>query len=270
MLLVHGGPGLPGYMRSLGDMLKGRHSVSEYYQRDSALSDAGGPFTIDSYVSDLAAVVSRLRQRRPVVIAHSFGSTIAVEYAKRHSSRIERLILLNPILEGQTWKRFVGRLKKRLRAGDPKIGEKLARAQDELSRCGDAQTRFRAFHRLFDLYWPAYFASGRRPLGLAFKKVDVQAVAKIEKDFLAHLRAGRFTKDLAKIKVPIDHIHGEVDPLPWRIAARILRAKADAYSLRIIRRAGHFPWLDSPARRPFLETLERCIGGRKSESFRRR
>jgi pimeloyl-ACP methyl ester carboxylesterase len=257
LTLVHGGPGLPGYMRTLGSFLKSDFSIAEYYQRDFAPIRAKGPFTIDAYESDLGSVVAG--QRRPAtVIGHSFGAAVAIEYAKRRSPGLERVVLLNPVLDRVTWARFVERLMKKLRSMDPRIDDKLARADAEL-RESAGRERFRAMHRLNDLYWPAYFPSGRKPAGLLFEKVNVDAVEKIEADFQKALRADRFLKGLEKVRAPVVQIHGALDPVPWRQGSGALRRRLKDFRFHLIAKAGHFPWLDAAARGAFLSTLRASL-----------
>jgi pimeloyl-ACP methyl ester carboxylesterase len=255
IILIHGGPGLPGYMHGLGELLKNRFRVVEYYQRDFIKSAAKGPYSISSYVADLRSIVVEHGAGRPTIVAHSFGCALAVQFAKRHPLAASRLVLLNPVLDQRSWDDFLGRLGTNLRVLDPGIDEKLERQQARLSAAVGAQARLRALRKLHDLYWPGYFPTGRRQAGLRFAKVDVAAVEKIERDFLKKLGDDAFVKDLRRIKIPVTQIHGSGDPIPWRTVAGIFKRRTKAFRVRLVNKAGHFPWLDEGARQVFVKTL---------------
>ena len=53
-------------------------------------------FTIDALVDDLEALRIHLGLRRFTALGHGFGALIALEYARRFGSQIERVIAVNP------------------------------------------------------------------------------------------------------------------------------------------------------------------------------
>jgi proline iminopeptidase len=63
---------------------------SEMLEPDPAL------FTIDVLVEDLEALRQHLNLRRFVPLGHGFGAVIALEYARRFPSHVDRLVVVNP------------------------------------------------------------------------------------------------------------------------------------------------------------------------------
>ena len=52
-------------------------------------------YTMDELVSDLQAIVEDLKlPEKFILVAHSFGGSIAVEYANAHAERLEKLVLI--------------------------------------------------------------------------------------------------------------------------------------------------------------------------------
>lgn len=100
VIVLHGGPDfdhgylLPGLDR-LGDVLQ----LIYYDQRGrgrSAESVQPADVTLASDVEDLDRVRQHFRLDAPVLLGHSWGAVLALEYALRHPTRVSRLILMNP------------------------------------------------------------------------------------------------------------------------------------------------------------------------------
>jgi pimeloyl-ACP methyl ester carboxylesterase len=80
--LVHGAMDRSAAMVLLSRRLDDEYRVLRYDRRGYARSQgAGGPFTIDTHVADLAAL---LGERRAVVFGHSYGGNVALALAARH------------------------------------------------------------------------------------------------------------------------------------------------------------------------------------------
>ncbi len=52
--------------------------------------------TLASDLADLDAIRTEFQLDAPVLLGHSWGALLALEYALRHPSRVSRLILMNP------------------------------------------------------------------------------------------------------------------------------------------------------------------------------
>lgn len=100
MIVLHGGPDFDmGYLLPEMDLLRDGHRLIYYDQRGRGRSaDHAHPdeVSIESDVADLDAVREHFRLDSPVLIGHSWGAVLALEYALAHPSRVSRLILLDP------------------------------------------------------------------------------------------------------------------------------------------------------------------------------
>jgi len=116
IVFLHGGPG--GDYRSLL-ALAGRHDgyslADDYYlvywdQRGTGLSMRHDKevLTIDVYVTDLDAIVSRYAPGRPVyLIGESWGGMFATRYINDHPERVAGAVLIEPgPLDGATMERL--------------------------------------------------------------------------------------------------------------------------------------------------------------------
>lgn len=100
VIVLHGGPDFDqGYLLPELDQLADAHRLIYYDQRGRGKS-AGHvrpeDVTLASDVSDLDRVRQHFRLEAPVLLGHSWGTLLALEYALRHPTRVSHLVLINP------------------------------------------------------------------------------------------------------------------------------------------------------------------------------
>lgn len=90
IVLVHGGPGwwdvfqyldLPGY------------TLHRWDQRGCGRSDRRGPYTLDRFVADLETITAG--HDKVVLLGHSWGAALALQYAAAHPDHLSHLILVS-------------------------------------------------------------------------------------------------------------------------------------------------------------------------------
>ena len=100
---LHGGPGYHAhtFRELVGDDLEGYRLIYAD-QRGGGRSYADQPFDLDVLADDVAAVLQALARESAgfgggvTLLAHGFGSTVAVRAALRHADLVARLVLVNP------------------------------------------------------------------------------------------------------------------------------------------------------------------------------
>ena len=91
VVLVHGGPGAPGYMASLARDLEDEFHVFEPFQRGSGAEH----LTVELHVNDLQQVIeSRSEKTKPVVVGHSWGAMLALAHAAAYPDSLSALVLI--------------------------------------------------------------------------------------------------------------------------------------------------------------------------------
>lgn len=100
VIVLHGGPDFDhGYLLPDLDRLKDGFRLIYYDQRGRGRSaDNVRPeeVTLTSDVDDLDRVRQHFRLDAAVLLGHSWGTVMALEYALRHPTRVSHLILMNP------------------------------------------------------------------------------------------------------------------------------------------------------------------------------
>jgi pimeloyl-ACP methyl ester carboxylesterase len=99
LLLVHGWGTDRTLLRPLFDHAQRAHRVLSVDLRGFGESDAPvQPYTIAGYTDDLAFLIDRLGVERPLVVGHSMGGIVALDFAARHPSQIAGAILLEAMV----------------------------------------------------------------------------------------------------------------------------------------------------------------------------
>ncbi|RSK31791.1 alpha/beta fold hydrolase [Hymenobacter metallilatus] len=101
-LFVHGGPGAGSYSfeKLGGNRLEDQLQMVYLDQRGSGRSGSSRSknYSMARMVQDLEEVRQQLGVQKWVVLAHSFGGTIATAYARQYPQRVQALVLTNAVL----------------------------------------------------------------------------------------------------------------------------------------------------------------------------
>lgn len=97
VLAVHGVTGHGARWKVLADALPGVR-LTAVDLRGHGRSPWTPPWTIETHVADLLAVLDGLGRDRVAVVGHSFGGAIAVHLARTAPERVERLVLIDPAI----------------------------------------------------------------------------------------------------------------------------------------------------------------------------
>jgi len=101
-VFVHGGPGAGSFTfeKLGGNQLEDPLRMVYYDQRGSGRSGspARNAYSLARMVQDLEELRQHLGLERWVVMAHSFGATIATAYARQYPERVRALVLVNGVL----------------------------------------------------------------------------------------------------------------------------------------------------------------------------
>lgn len=100
MIVLHGGPDFDiAYLLPELDRLSDKFHLIYYDQRGRGRStDHVKPedVTLESEMADLDQVREHFRLDKVVLLGHSWGTVLALEYALRHPERVSRLVLMDP------------------------------------------------------------------------------------------------------------------------------------------------------------------------------
>ena len=255
IILLHGGPGAPGYLAPLGRKLGERFRVIEPFQRRRSHE----PLTVTGHIADLAHTVEAFtielsasvcspEENRPVLLGHSWGAMLSLAYAAAHLETISAVVLIGCGTFTQANRQLLEQT--RAQRLSPDEQQKLA----EPTRAGDdPDSHYAALGRLLaraDSYNllpptrdddPLYCdARGGQETWATWRLLKAQGV---------------YPQAFNAITVPVLMLHGDHDPHPGREIAAVLRQYVGQLEYHEFAHCGHYPWRERYARDEFFEVL---------------
>ena len=98
LLCLHGITSWGGRFRQLAETRLTPFHVFAPDLRGHGVSDWEPPWNLGAHVGDLVDTMNALHIERTDVVGHSFGGRLALELAARHSERVGRVVLLDPVV----------------------------------------------------------------------------------------------------------------------------------------------------------------------------
>lgn len=243
VVLVHGGPGAPGYLAPVARELADSFRVLEPFQRGSDVE----PLTVARHVEDLHDLLaSRGDPEPPAVIGHSWGAMLALAHAAEYPEDLRSLVLIGCGTFDEASRRRLTETR------DARMGVDLRRRIEQLHlEVPDPDERLRMTG---ELILPAYsFDLASRELEL--DACDARAHHESWDDMMRLQNEDVYPSAFASIRVPVLMLHGAHDPHPgaW------IRASLEPYVLQLEyrewERCGHYPWLERSSREELFAVL---------------
>ncbi|WP_405990612.1 alpha/beta fold hydrolase [Streptomyces sp. NBC_00986] len=241
LVLCHGGPGLWDMFDDVAGMLNDRATVVRWDQRCCGRSEpCAGPWTTARFVTDLDAVRRHFALERIVLLGHSWGASLALNYALAHPERVAALIYVSGTGIGPDadWHdAYEANLLARL-SEDP---QRLARWRElpDASReravlqwsteFVDLEQAIRHAEAMTDPWFPINFPCNKALNAEAKHTAGAPA-----------LRSACQALDL-----PVVVVDGDMDIRPRSAVDSLVRALPQVRRVRLAN-AGHLPWVEDP------------------------
>lgn len=240
VIVVHGGAGLPHeyYHPMLYNL--SRYSKLVFFDRraDMLSSRSGhGVASVDEMSDDIDALRKTLGLERVTLFGHSFGATIALNYALRHPGNVKRLILVSAAASVEDPYEGEKRILKTLSKVELTAYRSSEGGTGATKPCDRVRMRYSLlyphyFHKLipyeFDRgIYTVYFDALSRKEALAAdsSQLDVRA-------------------QLSQIKVPVLVVAGRYDLVTPPDQSSILAGGLPQSRLVVMEHSGHFPFFE--------------------------
>jgi proline iminopeptidase len=256
LIVLHGGPDFDhAYLRPDLDRLADRFRLLYYDQRGrgrSATEVQPEDVTLASDIDDLDRVRQHFKLETAVLLGHSWGTVLALEYALRHPTRVSQLILMNPAPASSRdlgvmrafYLQKIGVDMERQRTivqsrayqeGDPHavIERYRIHFKPALARADD-------YEKLMAAMQAAFISQGKEGI------VKARAVEDRLMRDTWELDEYDLLPKIARLNIPALVIWGDHDFIPVEIATRIAGAMPKA-RLVTLKDCGHFAYLECPA-----------------------
>jgi pimeloyl-ACP methyl ester carboxylesterase len=246
VVLLHGGPGVAGYLEPLARGLSDSFRVLEPFQRRSG----GEPLTVAAHVADLDDLLEQqCGEDQPILVGHSWGAMLALAHAAKHPGRARSIVLIGC---GTFDLRARARMREILKE---RTGEALRRRLERLPHeWTDPDQRLRAYG---DLVTPLY--SHDVDGGLDIEACDARGHNETWADMLRLQDSGVYPAAFAAIHRPVLMLHGSQDPHPGQLVRASLQPFIARLQYREWDRCGHYPWLERSVRDDFRSDLRQWL-----------
>ncbi|PVZ71602.1 alpha/beta fold hydrolase [Pelagibaculum spongiae] len=255
IILIHGGPSLFGYMKSLDELLENQYKIIDYAQRGTFESPANQKVTMASHITDLANLISKHSKKEKVIlIGHSWGANLALLATSEHPEKIEKIILLSTAaLNQQISDWHSDTLNARYNRATK---EKLALIGKELTKELTVENRNSLMQQRLALTSPFYHLNPKTEELIPATKWNFTTFLESINSIWDIIDAGEIPGILKAIKIPVIAFHGDSDPIPCKETFAFLRKNIDDIETHEIEQSGHFPWLEPTSRDDFLKALK--------------
>ena len=249
VVLLHGGPGAPGYMAPVARGLSDRWFVLEPLQRRSG----DGPLTVRTHVEDLHSILPD----EPVpLVGSSWGAMLALAYAAEHPDRVSKLVLIGcGTFDREARARLVEIRDARM---DDGMRARMLEIDAELGRVSAAEERDRLLDELGDLIHPLY---NYDPVTTDLEVTAVDAAGNSEtwNDMVRLQDEGVYPAAFEAITAPAIMLHGDHDPHPGRMIFEGLRPHLADLIYVELQHCGHYPWIERLAAPTFFQLLRQAL-----------
>ena len=247
VVLLHGGPGAPGYMAPVARPLADSFRVLEPRQRGSGAE----PLTVARHVADLHELLEqRCGDRRPALVGHSWGAMLALAYAAEHPDPALPLVLIGSgTFDLEARERMKAIREERMddvsRRRAEELQEEIANPDERLAAMGNLMLPLDSYELI---------ASETE-----FQKCDARANRETWDDMIRLQEAGVYPQAFQAIAAPVIMLHGCMDPHPGSMIRASLEPHLPQLEYREWQRCGHYPWLEKAAHEQFFVVLRKWL-----------
>ena len=243
VIVLHGGPGAPGYMAPVARGLADRFRVVEPLQRGSGAQ----PLTVARHVADLhQVVVSHCTDVLPALVGHSWGAMLALAYAAAYPDCVTSLVLVgcgtfDPVARSRLQAIRESRM-------DDEMRRRMACLPEAIP---DPDERLRALGDLVMLLDSHELITSTQEL----EACDARAHHETWEDMVRLQEEGFYPAAFSAIDAPVIMLHGALDPHPGRMIQASLAPYLPHLEYQEWERCGHYPWLERAVCEEFFAVL---------------
>ena len=242
VIVVAGGPGMPREYFQPAMSPLGRYATLVYYDRRADVLSTRPPHdyvTISEQADDLDTLRRTIGYRRVTLLAHSFGSAIALNYALRYPEHVKRLILVGASAAIEDPRQMEQRLTAALTPEEASaLNRNEAQASGATMSCNAVMNRYRVF-------FPHYFQQ-RLEMNLSEANLYAAYFDALGRKLSFVTGEGPFDvrSRLGEIKVPTLIMVGKYDLVTPYDMSRELALGIRNSRLAVMQHSGHFPFFE--------------------------
>lgn len=247
IIVLHGGPGLDQtYLQPQMLALAKNHEVIFYDQRGAGKSlepnFSPAQINIEQFTKDLEELRKQLKLDKFILLGHSWGGLLAMNYSVNYPEHLAGLILLST-----TPADYAGQ-----QAYIEEFAKRTLSIKNEITPLFDHQAfRKLSSSQISKLYRTIFSVYFYDPQNVAKLNLSINKESAIGGDRVREIMMKTSNPNtnlfaqLTKLNVPSLVIHGQQDIIPLWTAQKIKNTIPDAQIL-ILKKCGHFPYIEKP------------------------
>lgn len=239
--LIHGGPGVPGYMSPIAKELSEICGVIEPFQSKSS---------IDEQVEELSSILKSNADLPVTLIGHSWGAWLSVIFTFENPEYVKKIILVSSGPFDEEYAKNINSSRLSRLSIDDK--EELIKLKDELN---NSKNKKDAFKRFGDLSSKADYCK-RISNDEYVIEYQPDVYQTIMREALYLRKSGKLLRIASKINCPVVAIHGDYDPHPYKGVEETLSKVVKDFKFILLNDCGHYPWNEELARDKFYDILK--------------
>jgi proline iminopeptidase len=264
IILIHGGPGIMGYMGGLAEVISktisGQRHVIDYDQRGGSESPSNGPFRLEDHVDDLRQLIqATCPGTKPILLGHSWGGIVGLAFCARFPEEAGKLVIVGcGYLDRITFDKQVANVGGRLSLQEFATMQALFRKLGDPSLSDSERTQ--CDHQLIKLIFPVYQHDRTSLAQMPLHPRNLGPTYEADADYSAKRDSGEILKLLENVRTPVAAIHGDVDVISHDgIFPHLKKYLPVAPELFLIENSGHMPWLEPNAKTHFAPVLNQLL-----------
>ena len=252
IIVLHGGPDFDhSYLLPELDRLADSYRLIYYDQRGrgrSAQRVQPDDVTLASDIADMEKVRQHFRLDSVVLLGHSWGTVLALEYAVRHPQRVSRMILMNPAPASADDSKQLRKEWLEKRPDDMERRKAISASAAYKEGDPDAVTAYYRIHFKPALARSQDFDKLIARMRSSFTKEGVLKARAVEARLMNETWSSpdyNLLPKLKSLKIPTLVIYGDHDFIPAATAEHIAEAIPTAHMVTL-KKCGHFSYMECP------------------------
>lgn len=261
IIVLHGGPG-GDHKLFLPQMLElaKAHEVIFYDQRGSGAS-LETPYTpelinLKQFIKDLDDVRQHFGHSKVILLGHSWGGRLALEYALAHPHQVEKLILVDPT--ATTYEGIQVFITDFIM---PRMEKFKALMDKDTILSMDQETAIQKYREIYvDYLWNK---DDIKKMDITFNRksaLGAREVSLLMTQTTPLVKGFDLRPKLEKLRIQTLIIHGRQDPIPLWTAEQTYNTLPNA-EMVVIDNCGHVPYAEKP--QEFFEAVRAFLGKKR-------
>jgi len=252
-VLLHGGPGGPGYLAPVARELSDTFRVVEHLQPGF---DEGGR-SVGQMIRHLRETIVDEGGPLPALVGASWGAMLALCYAADFPGTVRCIVAIGCGTFDERSRRELER--RRAASETPGDRRQIEALQWEIATARSPSEQDAAFGALARLLTRMDIVEPAGPVEDLVIRHDYRCFRAVWGDMVRLQREGVYPRRLSRVDCPVTLLHGREDPHPGRLIHESLRPHLPGIRYLELERCGHSPWLERHARAPFYRALREAL-----------